>query len=220
MALILSDYGHEVEAIVIEMRQDFETSFSTNKEKFLRLGKALQPQVADPRQICVVIKKIFAKEIRKGLISKRAIEKSCLPEWKDDSKIHQQPKRSQPSVGEQSSPKLPESRALAMGDARSRDQEAVSARPVEGQEQPQHTTATAKPSESQARASGTEPAIFVPPHAAKTGEDGKLEFKVHRNKHAHITLAFKKCREFAIISFSSDGAFLSAQADVEMRNTE
>jgi hypothetical protein len=132
----------------MEMRQDFETSFSTNKEKFRRLGKALERQVADRRQICVTIKKIFAEEIEEGLVSERGIEKACLPEWKDPTKNHPQRKRkrNQPLVGEQSSPNLPESNAVAMSDARSRDQQAVTARPVGEQGQPPDTGATSETS--------------------------------------------------------------------------
>jgi len=74
-------FSPEIEAVIQNVKINFQDMLRKTKDSILILGKALEKAV-EHSSICEEIKIILADEIRKGLISRRLIELYCLDHWK------------------------------------------------------------------------------------------------------------------------------------------
>jgi hypothetical protein len=76
----------EVEIAVAEVKQGLRGLFVKSEDFIKRLGNALKKVVTRERDICEEIKNALKEEITEGIISTRAIELHCPPEWRREWK--------------------------------------------------------------------------------------------------------------------------------------
>ena len=89
LTLIDDKNRSELEAVIVQVKQELRSLFVTSGEQIKELGNAIKKVVKKEESICEEIKIALKEEIAEGLISTRTIELHCPPEWKRKTKPKQ-----------------------------------------------------------------------------------------------------------------------------------
>ncbi|MFY9799028.1 MAG: hypothetical protein WAJ93_25340, partial [Candidatus Nitrosopolaris sp.] len=89
LTLIDDNNRSELEAVIVQVKQELRSLFVTSGEQIKELGNAMKKVVKKEESICEEIKIALKEEIAEGLISTRIIELHCPPEWKRKTKPKQ-----------------------------------------------------------------------------------------------------------------------------------
>ena len=89
LTLIDDKKRSELEAVIVQVKQELRSLFVTSDEQIKKLGNAIKKVVKKEESICEEIKIALKEEIAEGVISTRTIELHCPPEWKRKTKPKQ-----------------------------------------------------------------------------------------------------------------------------------
>jgi hypothetical protein len=76
----------DLDSAIKEVKKEFRKLLIKRKELIIRLGKAFEALISNPKDVCEEIKNCLQEEIAQRIISTRDIERYCPNKWKKKTK--------------------------------------------------------------------------------------------------------------------------------------